>query len=258
MPRAASPELDSWLERLDRTAALYAEEARSFTCRETIRWTKKEESGRRRYGYVVSLDDDGRLVDYRTRLKTGKKGPRRAEPGDDGVPAYLRSAYLWTLIFKRDRHPYHRYEIVGEENVFGREAVAIRFKPIPPFRPAINNWFGTAWVDRETAQLLKVTAHRPEDEEQLEKMKLHESGDAVADWVYVVEEVTTEFTVIERGMRFPGRVELLQLNYDFLRGLEAWKTQARTVLQVFQVYSDYQFFAVDTTATVEGSDTDDP
>ncbi len=255
----SNPDLRELLTRLDRTARLYAERARSFTCEETIRWDKKGETGQRKFGYVVSLDENENFDDYRTQSRRRKDSAvaSRVRPEDYDVPAYLRSAYLWVFIFKRDRWPSHRYEIIGEDKLFGRPAIVIRFESIPPHRKTRNNWYGTAWVDRETALLLKVAAHGPEDHEEMQRIERHRAGEAVSDWIYFVEETVTEFKTEERGMRFPSRVELRQVNYDFMRGLSDWNKQERTTLWVYQTYRDYRFFEVESSASVEAEPTEE-
>jgi hypothetical protein len=149
--------LEEWLTRLDETAQLYATQARSFTCDETIQWDRKGETGRRKFGYVVVLDENGNFDDYRTRLKNRKAlaSLKRVKPEDYQVPSYLRSAYLWSFIFRRDRWPYHRYEIVGQESLKDRPAVILRFEPIPPYSPSVNNWFGSSGCSNSSFLLLR-------------------------------------------------------------------------------------------------------
>jgi len=244
---AGGDDLDSWLERLDRTAELYRDRALSFTCVESIRWDQKGKTGRHKFGYVVTFDEEHRFEDYRTRVRRPRRAsaPPRVEPADYGVPAYLRSAYLWIFIFREERHRFHRYAILGEGWLNGRPVVVLSFKPLPPFRPQINEWFGTAWVDRETAQLLKVVAHRPEDEETLHELELHKAGEAVSSWVYIVEQVTTEFRAEARGLRFPSRVELRRDRHGFLRGLDQFDHDKKLILSTEQKYSSYQFFTTE-------------
>ena len=43
---------------------------------------------------------------------------------------------------------------------------------------------------------------------------------------------------------FTSRVELRQIGYDFTRGSDAWDVRERTLLSVYQTYSDYRFFDV--------------
>jgi hypothetical protein len=246
-------DLDGWLERLDHTAALYRERALGFTCEETIRWEKRGDSGRQKFGYVVVYDDESGFDDYRTRLKRSKRNapPRRVEPEDYRVPAYLRSVYLWIFVFREERRPFHRYEIVGEDELYDRPAVLIRFEPLPPFRPRVNGWFGTAWVDRETAQLLKVEAHRSEDHLTLMEIERHRAGEAVSSWVYNVEKVTTEFGIEAKGMRFPSRVELRRDRHDLLRGLDDWRYKTSNVLLVDQTYTAYRFFGAEAESRID-------
>ena len=245
----ATGELEEMLTRIDRTATDYSRAALSFSCQESIRWIGKEGSGRRDFNYVVAIDENGVFEDYRTldRKREANALPARVEPRDHGVPSYLRSAYLWVFIFKRDRWPHHHYEIMGKKKLYGRPATLIRFEPKPPYRVDVNNWFGTAWVDRETAQLLKVVAHRPKDEEELKKIEQHAAGEAVIAWSYVVEITTTEFTAEERGQRLPGRVEQRSDRHDFSRSLDA---SVRSIRRVQQLYTDYRFFEVKATESI--------
>jgi len=248
-PAWAASELEQLLLRLDATATRYAQAARSFTCDETIQWEGRHRVGRQRFGYVVVLGQDGRFEDYRTRARGRRAAAsaKRVEPSDFGVPAYLRSAYLWPFVFKRERWPRHRFTIVDHGEVLERAATQIRFEPIPPFEAGVNDWFGTAWIDDETALPLRVEAHRPEDEEQLERIRRHAEGEAVSDWVYVVEVVATNFTVEAYGLRFPGDAELRNDSYDFMRGLHGWDRATRTILRVTQRYSHHRFFDVEAT-----------
>ena len=42
------------------------------------------------------------------------------------------------------------------------DAYRLRFDAIPPYQDDVNGWFGTAWVDRETGQFLRIEAFVPE------------------------------------------------------------------------------------------------
>jgi len=64
-------------------------------------------------------------------------------------------------VFGAARQKLHRYQILGEDTALGRTALKLRFEPIPPYREELNSWFGTAWIDRETSQLLRVEAMKP-------------------------------------------------------------------------------------------------
>ena len=158
------------------------------------------------------------------------------------------SVYLWPFIFKANRQEFHHYEIVGSDVLFDRAAVVIRFEPLAPFRARVNEWFGTAWVDRETAQLLKVEARHVDEEREAARLARHRAGEAASSWTYHIEQITTEFTVEANGMRLPGKVELLRESHDMLRGLKGWNESRRTVLWVGQTYENYRFFGVESNA----------
>jgi hypothetical protein len=248
-----TPEVRDLLERLDRSAATYRANALKFTCEETIKWSGRAGGysreligGRERFGYVFSYEDDEGFSDYRTRLKRrlGSKPPRRVTPEEYSVPRYLGSAYLWIFTFKRSRWARHEYEVVGEETVLDRAATVLKFTPRPPVRGGVNDWYGKAWVDTETAQLLKVEAVTPEDHELLGELEKHVAGEATSPWSYEVEHITTWFEIEENGLRFPSRVEIRQVFYRVRPDGEAWVVKPEQVLQVDQTYESYEFFGV--------------
>src|SRR5713101_2542471 len=70
---------------------------------------------------------------------------------------------FWVLIFHKTRQPVHHYQLAGREFVSGREAVKVSFEPLKPYKEGLNDWYGTAWVDTSTFQLLRVEAMKVED-----------------------------------------------------------------------------------------------
>ncbi len=250
--------LDILLPRLARASELFRDSTLKFTCDETITWSGQEiDGGRQKFGYVYVYDEDKGFEDYRTWLRGGGKHPRDVSPSEVGVPAYLRSAFLWVFVFRDSRQDLHRYEIEGEETVLGRPAVKIRFEPIPPYRYKINDWFGWAWIDRQTAQPLKVEAYTPEDWERKQAFESDLGGlnwKSARELGYRIERIVTEFTVDKNGMRFPGTVEIQRSLYKVFKKN---RYEEKSLLQVRQVYRNYRFFSVRTAeeirAIVEGN-----
>jgi hypothetical protein len=244
------------LERLADTAELYRSRALGFTCEETIRWDRRGETGWRRFGYVVVYDEATGFADYRTRLRSGtrKTVPKQVEPADFGVPAYLRSVYLWPFVFRRSRQAFHTYAWIGSEEVLGRRADLVRFEPIAPYRAGVNEWFGTAWIDSETAQLLKVEARHAKEQAELERLERHRAGEAASSWTYQIESLTTEYTVEKNGLRLPGKVDLLRESFDLAQGRSGWDEGRRVTLRVSQTYRRYRFFGVETDAGFDDPD----
>jgi hypothetical protein len=252
---AEEPSVQALLQRLTQVADAYRENALKFSCEETIKWSGRgsgnslaRTAGRERFGYVFIHDQDEGYTDYRTRLKrgSGKKVPRRVTPEEFNVPRYLGSAYLWIFTFKGDRWPHYEYDLVGEETVLDRLAFKLVFKPVLPIEAGVNDWYGTAWIDAEIAQLLKVEAYTPEDRARQRKMQRHASGDAVNAWIYDIESVTTWFEIEVNGLRFPSRVEIRRFNYNVEPSKGGWKIRPDPLLQVDQSYQRYQFFGVST------------
>jgi len=124
--------------------------------------------------------------------------------------------------------------------------IPVIFSPIFPIEPRVNDWYGTAWIDVETAQLLKLEAHSPDDHNRLEAMERHARGDTIDSWDYEIESVTTWFETEVGGLRFPSRVELRRVKHHLERGKKGWKIVPERVFRVDQSYRHYEFFGVST------------
>ncbi len=247
-PDKDETDLSALLDRLGRTAVHHRETARKFACVETITWSGHNvRAGRYRFGYVYVYTEADGYIDFRTFVRARKSSGvvREVLPTEFGVPRYLKSAYTWVFAFLDSRRPYHRYEIVGRETVLGSEAVVLRFEPIPPYEFKVNDWFGTAWVDPQTAQLLKVEAYKPDEHQIKRAMEAQLAGGALLEWDYHdIERITTEFSVVKRGLRFPGRVEIVRSRYRPYQSSTGRKVKEREMLRVEQTYRDYKFFGV--------------
>lgn len=197
--------------------------------------------------------------DYRTQLEHRRSGrpPREVnlELERIGLPAYLRSAYLWVFVFKDSRQRHHRYSLLGEERTLDRPAIKIGFEPIPPYVRGLNDWFGIAWIDRDTSQLLKVEAYEPRhhDEKTFMEQKLVEAtqrprGDRS---YHYAERIVTEFSEIKNGMRFPSSVEIVGSDFVIHGGDRQDPLRERIQFRIAQVYTNYRFFSVRTTEEIE-------
>lgn len=264
-------DLELVLERLARLAGLYRDEALSFSCDEVVTETHYRTDGRVtehrsyefQYIYVPDDSGDGRLLDYRTRKsEAGDPAAPHVDLREVGIAAYLTRAYSWAFLFQPQRQRRYDFDLLGvDEEVFGRRALLIAFEPVPPYEVDVNDWFGRAWVDAETFQLLQVEALRSSDllvaaeaRRAQEELDLEESA-------YIFLETTTEFREVKNGMRFPTEVtlevtslrpsggleRLLGLAQDFSRGIHMSR---RSPVIVRQVYSDYSFFSVRTEAEI--------
>jgi len=248
--RAAQPDppaLPEILIGLDRASRLYLDTALHFTCNETI--TVPFEGAHRvgRFQYIFVHGPDGAFLDY--RMPRGKGVRQEADPGKLGFQSYLQRAYFWVLVFNSARQRHFHYTALGKGEALGVMAQLIRFEPIPPYREAINDWFGTAWVDPQTFQILRVQAMKADKHETWERMRrdleLRTAGDEESGRYYEIQTATTEFGMVKNGMRFPSRAEVVSSLYYFSK---SWPDQAvlareeRTV----QVYKGYRFFGVRT------------
>jgi len=263
------------LQRMARTASLFRDSALQFACREKITWRGSGEPGRATFEYVFVYDDLEGFQDYRTVPFLGKrrKAPKEISPDDEGVPWYLRSAYLWVFVFRDSRQLLHHYRLAGEEEVLGVQAVKIEFEPILPIRPKLNDWYGTAWVDPRLGQLLKVVAFTPQDHETKLMWEEYRAANITDETRATFGTITTLFTEERNGLRFPGKVTLEHARFIGQRDDRADGRQSRkmvmkdghqvekkkkvggsrtvTLLRVVQTYHNYKFFSVRTEDEIE-------
>jgi hypothetical protein len=251
----AAPEADSLgdlLRGLDRASRLYLDSVLRFSCDETLRESGKKNMIRR-YNYIFVYDPKKGFVDFRT---AGGRSPEKSvDPAELGF-RYLQRSYFWVLVFHKTRQPLHRYKIEGREVVLGREAVKVSFEPVKPYKEKLNDWAGTAWVDPQTFQLLRVEAMTAEDRARFIQMQAdrvtvsHGRPVPLSRWVVDLESVTTDFSFEKNGMRFPGEtdIELTQYLVPFNRPL--LKKDTLLLDRTEQKYTHYQFFGVRTESEV--------
>ncbi len=246
-PVAAEDEADASnpaipiLRGLDRASRLYLDAALHFACEEKIvedgPTTKKVYT----FDYMYVYDENSGYEDYRTR---GGKSAKPVNPRSLGVHQFLQRGSMWVLIFNHTRFASHRYRLAGSETMHGVAAVKVEFEPLPPYAEGNNDWFGTAWVDLNSYQLLHVEAMKVADHRRLEEVKTLRAGSPhPSDWI---TDVVTDFEVVKNGMRFPSRVTLTSSRYLSGGGPVRKLFQASTV----QSYSDYRFYGVRTTEEI--------
>ncbi len=258
--------LSELLSRLDGLADLYRDNALRFSCNETITYEPAGGTGREVYEleYIYVYDKDEGLSDYRTRrggrLKKGE-APKPVDLVTYGLPTFVQRAYSWVFIFERAKREMYRYRILGVEKAMGRMATIVAFEPVPPFQTDLNDWFGSAWVDRETYQLLKVDAVKAD--QHVERIRFEEdleSGSEIEDpaRARVITRISTDFSVQRNGMTFPEKVVIHRSRY---KAREEKKKMALTewpVARITQSYGNYRFFGVRTYDEIRAIVSDTP
>lgn len=236
--------LQAALVRVDTVASAFLGAAIRFDCKESIVW----EGGSASYSYIY-IRENGRTQDFRSYGGLSARDPMTPVlPEDNGVPRYLRSAFLWFQVFRQVRWPHHRYELAGEATVLDRPAFGIRFEPVPPIRSGVNDWYGTAWFDADTAQLLRVVATTPDA--WARKLALEQALREAPSLpghhrvLFDVETITTEFGTEMHGLRLPTLVHIQTVESE-VRGTYAKPARERTVGETWQRYKKYRFFATD-------------
>ena len=240
--------LEGLLDRLGRAAGLYRDTALRFSCDEEITGTGLAGAPYRfEYIYVYSASQG--FQDYRT--VPGTKRPREADPNAYRIPQFLRRAYSWIFIFGADVRKHNRYAIAGADDALGRAALKVTFEPIPPFRRDVNEWFGTAWIDRETFQILKVEALQHEEQRKQKELEEDLAGSPTGHprarrTRHQIERVTTEFSVEKNGMRFPGKVVIALTEFVVPGEGGSAPFDESPVYRIEQTYTNYRFFSVRT------------
>ena len=247
--RSEAPGLPELLMGMDRASRLYLDTALRFTCDETITEPLIGAPRIRHFQYIFVHEPDGSLQDY--RMSKGKGVRPEVDPGKLGFHHFLQRAYFWVLVFNSSRQEHFRYEALGEAEALGVKAQMIRFEPIPPYREAINDWFGTAWVDPETFQILKVQAMKADKHENWENLKrdleLSTVDDEEAvDRYYEIQTASTEFGMVKNGMRFPSRVEIVSSLYSLSKAVPPARANLAREERTVQTYKRYKFYGVRT------------
>lgn len=255
---ALAPSGADALTRLSRIAELYRDTALHFTCHEEIDY-HGDRSGRIAFAYIFVHEKDGRLHDYRTwpsRTTASTRG-EEVRPDEYLVPRFLENAYLWPFVFLRERLPLHSYFRLGEDVALGRPAIKIGFQPKGKIRKGENDWAGVVSVDRETSQILQVEAWtienwnaRAKREADLEAAKSRGSR-WESDW-YDIETVTTEFSEIKNGLRFPGKITIVRTRSKVRGGERDFPLVEHELLRVNQIYTAYEFFSVRSSEEIRG------
>jgi len=248
-----APGLPELLMGMDRASRLYLDTALRFTCDETI--TEPFSAARiRHFQYIFVHEPGGSLQDY--RMNKGKGVRPEVDPAKLGFNHFLTRAYFWVLIFNSKRQRLFHYEGLGEAEALGVKAQMIHFEPIPPYKEAINDWFGTAWVDPETFQILRVQAMKADKHENWENLKrdleLPTAGDEEpAARFYEIQTASTEFGMVKNGMRFPSRAEVVSSLYSLSKAALPARVHLAWEERTVQTYKHYKFFGVRTREEIQ-------
>jgi len=254
------PLLEELLAGLGRAAQLSIDNALRFTCRETI--THFAAAGRRRleFDYIYVPGSDGRLVaDYRLphRRRKARRGARgrASRPvslAGYGLPGVLERPYMWVLFFdpSLQQSGLYSYRLAGRSTVLGREAVGLAFAPELPLRGDVGHWYGTAWIDGETFQLLRVdavpAAEQPKKLRFEQDLRRAGAGAGRHRSSHMLQQVSTEFGVLRGELRLPSRVTLRRSRFEVWSDVDGVGLEEFPVFRVRQSYTDYRFFGVTT------------
>jgi len=181
------------------------------------------------------------IYDYKLQKKKDEIAESRILREDNGKKRYETEAELKTNTFLSERalfaplglisesvHDLYDYELVKEEEIFGRNAYVIKGTP----KKENNPNYGKLWIDKEDFSVLKI--------EMKQESLAGYTGLKEGLKEYGIEPVisTTYYYEIEKkGIRFPSKTDFLE-NYRGLSRFRSRETRrSRTVIE----FSDYQF-----------------
>jgi VWFA-related protein len=264
---------EATLAALARSAERYRAAALSFACDETIVVSlfngaggfRRRESHELQYIYTfVEPPPDAspatfqRLRDYRTRRgedPLSDREPQEVRLSSLDLPSVMVRAYSWAFLFQKGLQPHYRFALAGNERVLDREAQVISFEPIPPMVAGFNDWFGRAWVDAETRQVLRVEALQAGDHAELDAIERDRLKLVIPRDGRLIVRLEADFGVEEQGLRLPSKVTLtgedfsmravtVELPGSVSSTLPEWEVTGRVAFRVEQVYDSYRFFNV--------------
>jgi hypothetical protein len=248
------PTLGPLQDLLLRRAAMYEKAAVGFSCDETVLQgkfsassgdNKKEEETR--YSYLVEGDPLKGFEELRFLLDSNN-APQESRIVDPGLP--VPGAYDWALLFTESHRPHFRFEPAGEEIVGFHATLKVAFTgPATWVRGReIEEWSGTAWVDRETGNFVKIVA-APNRQDELLPLR-------TTKWMKGVRlggvplkkqprgyRYQISFTVEKFGLSFPGEAvtRLFSLNAQGEEEVRERITQSYRNYIFFNVHSDQEF-----------------
>ena len=236
------------LAGLDRASRLYLDTALRFTCDETITEPDADPRLEETFQYIFVHERDGSLRDY--RMAKGEGGRPELDPKTRGFHHFMRRAYLWVLVFHASRQRFFRYELLDKGRLPTEGTVQVRFAPIPPYHEAVNDWFGIAWVDVQSFQIVRVEAQKAESHESAKRMQRDAeslgAGITMAREVYEVQTVTSDFGKTKNGMRFPSRTRIVSSVYALPGTVFLQRPDLVTTEHTYQTYRRYKFYSVRT------------
>lgn len=245
--RAEQAELEKLLAALALRAETYEASQLRFVCEETlIRSSFKTGSGRLsdqdvgRFDYLLGRTSSGEIVERRRPLE--KKGSSRWKDLKLSHP----QPYRWTLLFSRHNQQLFNYRLAGQEVVHFRLVTVIEFDAILPFTDGtdITQWSGTAYIDAESLDVLRVEAAPPGQQIRLEAATrdYHQAFRLMGiplrrrPRVHVHE---VDLTYQKDGLRLPTLVMTQRYTATNIEERSLHK-------QVMQIFTDYQLFQVET------------
>jgi hypothetical protein len=266
------PPLEVALDRLTGVAELYESNALKFTADEvTLVYNYLGQPRTPRKMRLVNVysyyrNAEGLLLDRRIR-KSALRGLEKAQSieeinamidsaddpmserhglhGTHEVPAYLERPYNWIRFFSRESRQDYHYEIDPTDSP-GR--MLIRFRPKETGDD--KDWYGTVVVDLENFRIVRAEALQSTDYwEQRRMERMLESSAAppvdVDERTFIIRTVSTDFSILEHGLRFPSRVEVSIYRHKVVGSGPSKRKQTTLASRIIQTYENYRFFDID-------------
>ncbi len=263
------PPLELILKKMAQVSVLYADKSLSFTAEEFTTVTTRN---RHKYSAPTSVYcyydagrgrvDDRRiekaqLARFRKQLKrheditedlTNAHDPLRH---NSAVPFYVLRPYGWILLFSHEAQTRYRYRIERSK----KKGILLSFEPDVP-EPSAADWYGTVLVDPRTFQILRAEGQQHENVEEHRRLKeMLESGDRVpsnqSDRVFLEAQIRVDFDYTAHGIRLPTKVVSTIYHHVVTQPVDKKYSKKRLAYRVVQRYTNYEFYDVIVTDTID-------
>jgi hypothetical protein len=241
---------------------MYEKAALGFSCDETVLQGKfsastgdSKHEEETRYNYLVEGDPAGGFEEMRFLLDSNNV-PQESRIVEAGIP--VPGAYDWALLFTERHRPYFRFAPAGEEMVGFHATSLVTFTGAAAWDRGreVEEWSGTAWVDRETGNFVKIVA-TPNKQDELLPLKTEKWLKGVRLGGVPLKKqprgsrYELSFSVEKFGLSFPGEA----VTRLFSLGPQGQEEIRERITQTFR---NYVFFNVHSDQEFKGSASDSP
>lgn len=189
------------------------------------------------YDYQLVRGPNGKTQENLTLLRENGRDrqEKNARLGTSGF-SFEKLVFGPVVLLGKEWQPKNTYEIMGEAKIQGRKAIAVKVTPKPG--AWLGYLFGTVWVSRDDASILRIAW----SQESLENFASLEQS--AKDRRFKPDIVLTgDFGCEKNGIRFPSQ---FSVDESYVYSSAAAGGMKFCMYKLNVVFSDYRFFTVET------------